>query len=97
MPKWFSTFLCHRIRSRRKRFIQLWVRSTTRRRAFSPASRFNALAYSPRARTCAVKPNSFTNSLVSPWSYPWPRHIPRGLSGVGSGRSAGVSARSDWP
>ena len=31
----------------------------------TPASRFNAFASSPRARTCAVNPNSRTNSRVS--------------------------------
>ncbi len=65
MPKSFSTFFSQRISTRRNRFIQLRVRSTTQRRAFRPASRFSSLASSPRARTWAVKPNSRTSSLVS--------------------------------
>ena len=43
---------------RRKRFIQLWVRSTTQRRALKPASFLMARASSPRLRMWAVKPNS---------------------------------------
>jgi predicted transposase YbfD/YdcC len=65
IPKEFSTFFSQRIRMRRNRFIQLCVLSTAQRRAFWAASRLNSLASSPRALTCAVKPNSFTNSLVS--------------------------------
>jgi transposase len=48
--------------TRRKRFSQEWVRSTTQRRARRPASRLIARASSPRERTWAVKPNSAASS-----------------------------------
>ena len=75
---------------RRKRFIQLCVRSTTQRRALKPASCLMACASSPRARICAVKPNSFTISRTSSKSYPLSRHSPCGVYAVGSGCSAGM-------
>ena len=55
---------------RRKRFIQLCVRSTPQRRALNPASFLMAPASSPRARICAVKPNSRTMARTSSSSYP---------------------------
>src|SRR5690242_12372930 len=49
MPKSFADFISQPNRTRRNRFIQLWVCSTTHRRALNPASFFSAWASSPRA------------------------------------------------
>ena len=57
-PQVIAHFLVPPNRTPRKRFIQLWVRSTTQRRALKPASCLSTWASSPRARMWAVKPNS---------------------------------------
>lgn len=75
---------------RRKRFIQLCVRSTTHRRALKPACRLIAWASSPRALTWAVYPNSFTKSRTESESYPLSRQMPCGCFRVALGRRTGM-------
>jgi hypothetical protein len=82
-----SAFLSQRMKIRRKRLSQLCVRSTTPRRALTPALRLSACASSPRARLCAVKPHTASVARTSSESYPLSRHRPCGCSALGSGRS----------
>ncbi len=53
-PRQFSAFFSQRVRMRRKRFIPLWVRSTTHRLALKRSERLIINASSPRARMWAV-------------------------------------------
>lgn len=62
-----------------KRLGQLCVRSTTQRLALAPALRLRLWASSPRARMCAVNPNSSSNSRTSARSYSLSTHTLRRL------------------
>ena len=77
-----------RTEMRRNRFIQPWVRSTTRPRARNPASRRIARACSPLRTNCAVKPNSCTTARTSWESYPLSKHTPWSSPATAGGRSA---------
>src|SRR3984893_5429688 len=77
----------------RKRFIQLWVRSTTQRRALARARFLTRCASFPLGGMCNVKPNSRAKAATSSPTYALSRHRPCGSSGVGSGRSTGILSR----
>src|SRR5690348_5654193 len=77
----------------RKRFIQLWVRSTTQRRALARARFLTRCASFPLGGMCKVKPNSRARSATSSPTYALSRHRPCGSAGVGSGRSTGILSR----
>ncbi len=77
----------------RKRFIQLWVRSTTQRRALARARFLTRCASLPLGGMYNVKPNSWAKSATSSPTYALSRHRPCGSAGVGSGRSTGILLR----
>src|SRR6266852_6737807 len=77
----------------RKRFIQLWVRSTTQRRALARARFLTRWASFPLGGMCNVKPNSWAKSATSSPTYALSKHRPCGSAAVGSGRSTGMLSR----
>ena len=98
-PREWRTCLSQRLSTHRTRFIPRGVRSTTHRRAWTPASYVSALASSPRARMWAVKPHAVSSSRTAASSSPVSRPLPWGVSGVGSGRARGrlaMGARARW-
>ena len=68
------------------------LQALDQRLALYPASCWSAFASAPRARICAVKPQSAHNSGTSSSSSPWSKPIPCRCSRVGSGRATGMLA-----
>ena len=68
--RWFSSFFDQRIRIPRSLLSQLWLASTTQRRARQPGVRTLSAISSPRLRMCGVSSYSstmpWTSALIGP-------------------------------
>src|SRR5271166_773290 len=76
----------------RNRFIQLWVRSTTQRRALARAWCLICCASFPLGGMCNVKWNAWARSATSSPTYALSKHRPCGFARVGLGRRMGMLA-----